>query len=287
MGTEGVERDETGGEVCTKKKIFVWIVWSIFLITAACSSSESLSSEKTHASLPTDTNIPASVPTNTPTNTNIPTDTPPPPPTATPTPFPPFRDDFTYVLGEGWEWIKESGSGWNLEEKPGFLRVEVVAGAEQILLRQAPQGNFEIMTRVLFTPDSNFQSAGLIIYQDDGHLLSFHRGMCDYVDIVPEKCQGNAIYFNHIDHDVGVPEEGYSIGPQFPTRTENQSEAYLRLAREGILYSAYYSDDGENWTIIGNHETDLKPNYVGIQTFGAQQNNAFAEFDYFTLETLP
>ena len=205
--------------------------------------------------------------------------------TSTPTPFPPFRDDFSQVLGDGWEWIKESKDGWNLHEYPGFLRVEVALGAEQILLRHAPEGNFEITTRVLFTPYSNFQSAGLIIYQDEGHFLSFHRGMCDYIDIIPDKCQGNAIYFNHIDHDLGVPEGSYSIGPQYPTPTENKSEAYLRLTREGGTFTAYYSDGGD-WTIVGTHEADLFPYFVGIQTFGAQENNAYADFDYFTLEAI-
>ncbi len=111
--------------------------------------------------------------------------------------------------------------------------------------------------------------------------------MCDYIEILPEACQGNALYFNHIDHDVGVPEEGYSIGPQYPTRTVEISEAYLRLTREGRIYTAYYSDDGESWVTIGMHESDLFPFYVGIHTFGAQTYLAEADFDYFTLETLP
>jgi beta-xylosidase len=208
------------------------------------------------------------------------------PPTSTPTPFPPFREDFEQLLEEGWTWHYETRWGWNLHEKPGFLRIKVELDTHQILVRHAPKGDFEISTRVLFRPYSNFQSAGLIIFQDDGHWLSFHRGICTYTNI-PEACQGNAIYYNHIDHDVGVPEEGYSIGPQFPTKTVEDSEAYLRLTREGRTYTAYYSDDGETWVIIGRHESDLFPFYVGIHTFGAETHLADADFDYFTLETLP
>ena len=111
--------------------------------------------------------------------------------------------------------------------------------------------------------------------------------MCDFIEILPEACQGNAIYFNNIDHDVGIPEEGYSLGPQFPTRTAEISEAYLRITREGRIYTGYYSDDGGNWMLIGKQESDLMPFYVGLHTFGAEKYNAYAEFDYFILDALP
>jgi beta-xylosidase len=266
-----------------KIRIVFTFVLCLLILIPSCTSTEVPPTDTLPP--PTLTPIPP-----TPTNTLVPTSTPtqiPPTPTPTLTPFPPFRDDFNQVLEEGWAWIRESRFGWNLHEKPGFLRIEVELDTNQVLVRHAPEDDFEISTRVLFTPFSNFQSAGLIILQDDEHFLSFHRGMCDYIEIVPEACQGNAIYFNHIDHDVGVPEEGYSIGPQYPTRTIEISEAYLRLTREGRIYTAYYSDDGETWVIIGRQESDLFPFYVGIHTFGAETYLAEADFDYFTLDTIP
>jgi hypothetical protein len=264
-----------------KHQIASIIAFSLILILVACGPGESV---------PTDTPEPPPPTVPPPTATQIPEPTStsaPPTPTPSPTTIPPFRDDFTQVLEDGWTWHLEKRWGWDLHKKPGFLSVEVALDTNQILLRHAPEGDFEISTRVLLTPYSNFQSAGLLIFQDDGHFLSFHRGMCDYIEILPEACQGNAIYFNNVDHDVGIPEEGYSIGPQFPTRTAEISEAYLRLKREGRNYTGYYSDDGENWTLIGKQESDLFPYYVGIWTFGAETYMADAEFDYFTLEALP
>jgi beta-xylosidase len=254
---------------------------TILVIIASCVPGESI---------PMDTQEPPSPTSPPPTSTQIPEPTStsiPPTPTPTPTPFPPFRDDFEQVLEEGWTWHKEKRFGWDLHQKPGFLRVVVRLDTDQVLLRPAPDGDFEISTRLLFTPFSNFQLAGLLIFQDDEHFLSFHRGMCDYLDIIPEACQGNALYFAHADHDVGVPEQGYSIGPQYPTRTREMSEAYMRLTREGRTYTAYYSEDGVNWRVIGRHDSDLFPFYVGINTAGAQTYEANADFDYFTLETLP
>lgn len=265
------------------KKHFLLICFlGIFIATSSCSTTDNtavdtLEQPQEAAATPMPTETLAPTPTTTPTDV---------PPTLTPTPFPPFRDDFSQLLGDGWMWIQEKRFGWNLHEKPGFLRIEVALETNQVLVRNAPEGDFEISTRVLFTPSSNFESAGLIILQDDRHWLSFHRGMC-YIPSIPEACQANALYYNHIDYDTGVPEEGYSIGPQYPTKTVKTSEAYLRLVREGRIYTAYYSDDGETWMTIGRHETDLFPFYVGIHTFGAQSYAANADFDYFTLETLP
>lgn len=267
-----------------KTRIVFSLVLGLVILIPSCAPTESPPTD-TLPPPPTLTPIPS-----TPTNTIIPTSTPtpiPPTPTPTLTPFPPFRDDFNQVLEEGWTWIHESRFGWNLHEKPGFLRIEVALDTNQVLVRHAPEGDFEISTRVLFTPFSNFQSAGLVIFQDDEHYISFHRGMCSFIEEIPEACQGNAIYFHHVDHDVGVPEEGYSIGPQYPTRTLEISEAYLRLTREGRTYTAYYSDDGETWVTIGRHESDLFPFYVGIQTGGAQTYLAEADFDYFTLDIIP
>lgn len=197
-----------------------------------------------------------------------------------------FRDDFNNELDNGWEWLYEFVGGWNLNDRPGFLRIEVPLNAKQFLVRNAPEGNFEITTRVLVTPDQNFQQAGLIILHDDGHMLMFHRGYAFFPNV--DCCIGNALYYDNIDFDLGLPGAGYGIDLLSPTKTDEMDEAYLRLTREGKTYTAYYSNDGENWTTVGKHEVDWVPVYVGIQTSGNQNSTpADADFDYFTLETFP
>ena len=197
-----------------------------------------------------------------------------------------FREDFDQQFEEGWEWRNELEGGWNLIERPGFLRVEVPLNAKQFLVRNAPEGNFEITTRVLFRSNQNFQQAGLIILHDDDHMLMFHRGYAFFPDA--DCCIGNALYYDNHDKDLGVPEAGYAIDPLSPTKTDELGEAYLRLTRVEKTYTAYYSDDGENWTTVGRHEVAWDPVYVGIQTRGDQNSTPKnADFDYFTLETLP
>jgi hypothetical protein len=145
----------------------------------------------------------------------------------------------------GWTRLAEADSGWDLDQSPGFLRLQVRVDAWQVLVRDAPQGSFEISTRVLFLPYSNFQTAGMVVYKDEGCNLSFHRGTCESIFEVPDLSQSNAVYFIHTDRELAEEDRGYAVGPQFPTRTDVVGEAYLRLTREGSMYTGYFSEDGE------------------------------------------
>jgi beta-xylosidase len=230
---------------------------------------------------------PADTSTPNPTVTPEPTDTPVPvPPTATPVVETPgrFRDDFDGVLAAGWSWIREDPTHWNQTDAPGALRIVLQPGgigsiagslANNLLLRQAPDGDFEIATLVRFTPTSDFQYAGLLIYQDDANGLQLGRAFCS----APGGCAGNGIYFDRARHG--------EFGENYATATANQSEAHLRLRREGAIYTGIYSEDGANWIVIGQHTADLTSLRVGLIAAQAYEAETTADFDYFTIETLP
>ena len=67
----------------------------------------------------------------------------------------------------------------------------------------------------------------------------------------------------------------------------SQSQAYLRLRREGNTYTGYYSEDGTNWTVIGQHTSPLNPLRVGLFAAQAISAETTADFEYFTITTLP
>lgn len=262
-------------------RVTIVVGFALLIIITACVPSESV---------PTNTPVPPSPTSPPPTSTQVPEPSSTPvPPSPTPTPFPPFRDEFSQLLEPGWQWLNEDRFTWNMSEKPGFLRINLsdkglLDKPENILLRNAPEGNFEITTRVLFTPYSNFQFAGLLVYQDDGHALQYGRAMC-YLPSIPGNCVGNGLYYDHIDVDKG--DEWASLGDNFTISTVKTSEAYLRIIREGRTFTAFYSDDGTSWQTIGRHESDVFPFYVGLIASQAYEQPAMADFDYFTLETLP
>jgi beta-xylosidase len=195
-----------------------------------------------------------------------------------------FSDDFNGSLGSGWTWLGEDASRWSLTAAPGFLRITLSNGTIQadgqpknFLVRQVPAGNFELQTFVRFEPKSNFQFAGLFVYQNQGNALQFGRAFaqCPY-----DVCKGNAIYFD-------LAETGKDNTPNFATAQTDLSQAHLRLRREGTKYSGYYSGDGVNWSLIGEHTSNIAPAYIGLVASQAYEAEADADFDCFRVQNLP
>ncbi|HEY42548.1 MAG TPA: TIR domain-containing protein [Anaerolineae bacterium] len=213
------------------------------------------------------------------------TDTPVPVvPTTAPTEVPSiqFRDDFENALAEGWTILREVSTHWSLTDNPGSWRVTLQPGTvdgfipelpTNVLLREAPSGDFEIATLVHFTPTRNYQFAGLIVYQDDQNVVQLGRSYCDR----PDTCVDNGIYFDSIS----------DVIESFATDTTNPSIAYLRLRREGTTYTGYYSEDGGNWTIIGQHISNINPLQVGLIAGQALEVSTIADFECFAMEELP
>lgn len=217
-----------------------------------------------------------------------------PVPTAQPTPTSPpvqataatyaFRDDFEAKLGTGWSWIGEIPANWSLADAPGNLRVLLTNSnfndgePKNFLVRDAPEGNFEISTYIKFQPFSSFQFAGLLVYQSQGNALQFGRSYAKCP--IQAVCKGNGIYFD-------IVEGGAGGKPNHSTTVSNEKEAYLRLTRENTTYSGYYSENGKDWVLIGKHESNIKPVKIGLIASQAYEEATIADFDYFEVKTLP
>ncbi|WP_075072023.1 beta-xylosidase family glycoside hydrolase [Longilinea arvoryzae] len=202
---------------------------------------------------------------------------------SSPSVIPNRRDPFNApVLGPQWRLINENPSTWSLTEQKGSLRIYTspyAAGGENLVVQSAPSQDFVIETRLLFEPTSNFQIAGLVIYQDTNNFLQLGRAYCD--PGIPV-CIGNGIYFDNVSDGVWFPDN-------FATPTASPSMIYLRLARQLNTVDAYISEDGSVWVKIGSHTLpeDFVITGIGLT---ASQNFSFpdipaipADFDYFTL----
>jgi len=132
------------------------------------------------------------------------------------------------------------------------------------------------MTHVLFKPTSNFQFAGLLIYQDDNTMLSFGRAYCN----VQNQCVGNGIYFD-------ATENSQYKGKNFGTDTQVKNEAYLRIDKNGTKFTGYYSENGKDWMLIGEHDVFTTDPRVGIITANSFIVGMTALFDYFTAIEMP
>src|SRR5688572_1147429 len=139
---------------------------SVLMLLSACSFNPPSSSNPPLKLTPISSATPTLIPsvTSTPATSTV-------SPTTTPDPrF--FRDDFDQTIDSGWSWVREDPQNWSLTAVPGSLQINVAGGyvAAQtnpnLLLRPAPDGNFQIETQITFRPTRNYQFAGLIIYED-------------------------------------------------------------------------------------------------------------------------
>ena len=244
---------------------FTGIILSLTVILSACASPTPAASTDTPLPPPTDTASP-------PTATLEPSPTPDPLL---------FRDDFESALGEGWSWTNEDNKYWNLTTNPGWLEMSAQPGyigdgtVKNLLLRPIPTGNFELETKVIFAPKGNFQIAALVIYESGPNFVQFGRAFCGPC---PTK---DGFYF-----DMFV--DGVFGGENFATAITSGDTVSLRLRREGNKYTSYGSLDGADWQVIGTHQTDMNPGFVGLtaaQANGSQPGPA--QFDYFTIIALP
>ncbi|RLC78027.1 MAG: hypothetical protein DRI61_10520 [Chloroflexi bacterium] len=162
--------------------------------------------------------------------------------------FTPWVDDFdTTTLNPRWAWEREDPTHWSLTQRPGYLRLITHRGflygkaddtggdVKNLLLQPAPPvGDFEIRTRVLFTPTEDFHFAGLLIYGDDDNYVLLNRGFCS-------SCGGSGIYF---DSEMDGSTRSISA-------TTDITDTYLRIQKAGEVYTASYSTDGQNWIVLG------------------------------------
>lgn len=193
-----------------------------------------------------------------------------------------WRDEFdSEALDPAWFWVNENSDRWNLTEQPGFLRIYASpygTGGENLLLRPISEADFTIETRLLFEPDTNFQFAGLVIYQDQANFLQFGRAFCD----VPDVCVGNGIYFDYVAGSDGV-------NGNFATPVDTSSEAFLRLEKRGAMVKAFYSGDGGiSWYEFGTHwlSSEFQASAVGLtaaQDLNTPEWDIPADFDFFEL----
>ena len=193
-----------------------------------------------------------------------------------------FRDDFDGALGAGWQWLGEDTSAWSLTAAPGYLRLRAGKSnindrpARNFLVREAPQGNFEIETSTRFTPTARYQIAGLLVYDSQGNAMQFGPAY----SACPGGFEGGCVYFDSY-------EGGQFIEPNFATDVGGVLLSFLRLRREGSTYTASYSADGASWQVIGWRQSSITPRFVGLLAAQGYDGEESADFDYFTLRPLP
>ena len=193
-----------------------------------------------------------------------------------------FRDDFKGALDSNWQWTRENNKNWSLTANAGWLEIMAGPGSvgtgdmENLLMRQAPAGNFELETSLKFKPTSNNQFAGLIIYESAKSYVQFGRGFCDAA-----QCMGDGYYMNLVSGGNSIPDNSTA-------KALDSDTVALRLQRQGNLFTAFVSENGGAWTVITSNNNSLLPVSVGLVAGHANNTPPIpAQFDYFVINAMP
>ena len=184
-----------------------------------------------------------------------------------------FIDEFEgEPLHQLWYWVREDVGYWSLTDNQGYLRITTQEGnlgandQNNILLTRAPEGDFQITTRVEILPTENFQHASLNAYQDDDNYVQINRAYA-YGDTV------------NFDMEVGGTISNTQV-------TVPETDLFLRITKEGNEYSGHYSPDGVTWILVDTYTASLSPISVGVGAANVLGGAAEipADFDFVMIE---
>lgn len=186
-------------------------------------------------------------------------------------------------LAEGWQTVNWESDKPSLDsDAPCVVTIPVLNGdlgngkaVKNLLLREAPEGDFDIRVKVTGGLAQNFESVGLIAYHDNANSVALERRSHSYFG-------GNVFCITNFEGSGNEP---------YVAETDAQADAYLRLVKEGTTFTAYYSYTGEEWTVVntvtnetvGNSDS-LKIGLIARAGNNTGLRNISATYTNFTLD---
>lgn len=178
-------------------------------------------------------------------------------------------------LDAGWAFFREDKANWQLGTPPGTLTLNATVGSlartdntmTNLLAKAAPSYDYELRTKLGFSPDEDGESAGLIVHADDDNYFSISREV---------NAQGKKFVVK--SESVGNLKTMGSFSDSL-----SSGEVYLKIVRQGNDYSAFFSADGENWTTVASAPgLSLSQPKVGLfaTKLKSGSTEAKASFDY-------
>ncbi len=197
-----------------------------------------------------------------------------------------FVDEFNGPeLEAGWTWTDPTSScSYNFTDNPGHLRIQVPSsdyGLWPFTNKNAPRitrevtGSFVVETKVDYSPQYNFEGAGILVFSDLQNYIhlqrQYNRGM-PRVQTINFFGVSNGIWWVH------------QPSLEFPATT-----TYLKLTRVGDYFVAKSSADGKNWEFLAVVKKPMpKAIQLGLIVYDVRGqpeniNGSYADFDYFKL----
>ena len=195
----------------------------------------------------------------------------------------PLRDEFQSKFTLDWETIRPDPTHLSLETHPGKLTITTQYGsmqssqttAKNLFFIDVPKGvdDFVVTTCVEgFLPETNWQQAGLLFYNDDDNFLKWVR---DYT--------GRGYPILNIHWELDREADGIIAPVEVP-----KERFWLRVVKRGDQYQSCASLDGKEFTTYGIAVwSDGSPKKIGlVAKNGPREGDLEAQFDFFELRAL-
>ena len=182
-------------------------------------------------------------------------------------------DEFNNAsIGNQWEWIRENPATHSLSKKTGFLTITTEPGdiseasnnAKNILLQSA-NNDWTIETKLVCSRiPSQPENAGILAYENDDNFVKL---MLRAVTKTTRSGRSSGAEVQPGTIDLIIEENGIAKSmASFNLRKEitGNNALILRLEKNGGIYTAYYSLDGDKFEKMGTANILLKDIRVGL-----------------------
>ncbi len=200
--------------------------------------------------------------------------------------IPQTTDEFdSSKLGLQWQWQSNFNPNWiSLIERKGWLRFysqkftdskKNLWNVSQLLMQKFPARKFKVTTKLEFSPASNFERAGLIIFGIDYSYICIEKNDKGF-----NIYQANNINAEKNNSEIIVEK-----------RKINNNKIFMRVEiNENAICDFSYSFDGNNFIKIGKSFQAKQGKWVGAKVgifsladFNAK-NTGYTDFDWFRFE---
>lgn len=183
------------------------------------------------------------------------------------------------TIGSKWTVLRENKSTYSIDKGSGLRlptqRYDIYstnAAWENVFIQPA-MGNWEVVAKVFYpkTPTVDYQQAMLLVWQDEDNYI---RANCQQSTLKLEPGRETNGSFSSIGGGSAVANPDGTV------------VIYHRIEKEGTTYTISYSQDGENYTQIGNPITGVNYRDPKIGLFATQNNSGTQMDTYFEYLTV-
>ena len=147
------------------------------------------------------------------------------------------------VLTDDWDVLRNDPEHWQINSEnsitiitqPGEFYTNT-DNAKNVFLSPV-EGDFTVSTKLDFVPTDDYQTAGIIVYQDSSNIYGAYKRYHSGFDgnIFTDFVLNNGKFSEHTTPDA-----------------DPEASVYLKVVKEGTTFSSYYSYDNQNWTPIAD-----------------------------------